>query len=265
MKIALIGAGNVGWHLAKTLDATQHQVTAVYSRTAATREALAQQLNHALPIDNLNLTLYNIDVVLLAVSDAALAEVTQELAVRAGTIVCHTSGSQPLTVLQPIQGARTGVFYPLQTFTKSKPVNLTHTPFLLEAADEETLGELQQLAAALSDTVLPISSSARKQLHLAAVFACNFTNHLLGISRELLEMANLPPDLLQPLIQETVDKALQRHPFLVQTGPAIRRDQNVLQAHLGMLQQYPQHQELYRQLTQSIQAQLSAESKSKTP
>lgn len=157
-----------------------------------------------------------------------------------------------------MKGARSGVFYPLQTFSKSKPVDLTHTPLLIEAEEEEALQQLTQLAHTLSTQVHSVSSDARKQLHLAAVFACNFTNHLLGISRQLLEEAHLPQTLLQPLISETFTKASQQPPFTVQTGPAIRGDQNVMQEHLRLLQQHPRYQTLYQQLSDSIQEQPSS-------
>nr|WP_262921609.1 DUF2520 domain-containing protein [Pontibacter ruber] len=125
---------------------------------------------------------------------------------------------------------------------------------MVEAQDEQTVAELELVANSISQQVHHVTSGSRKQLHLAAVFACNFTNHLLGITQELLQQAKLPADLLQPLIQETIAKALQQHPFNVQTGPAIRHDENVVQEHLRMLQPEPLYQELYLKLTRSIQA-----------
>ncbi|OKL38922.1 Rossmann-like and DUF2520 domain-containing protein [Pontibacter flavimaris] len=259
MNIALIGAGNVGWHLAQALQAGGHTVTAVYSRTAAPREELTRLLPQAQPISSLNLQSINAEVVLLAVPDAALAAVAAALQVKPGTLVAHTSGSQPLAILAAVAGARTGVFYPLQTFSKTKAVDFWQVPILLEATDDETLQQLQALAQSISNSAEAVASGARKQLHLAAVFACNFTNHLLGISRQLLQEASLPHHLLQPLIRETIAKAMQQHPYTVQTGPAVRHDQNVLDEHLYMLQRHPELQELYRLLTQSIQATAAAQ------
>lgn len=253
--IAVIGAGNVAWHLAPALAAAGHAITAIYSRSPASREALAQLLPSAQPVSTLELQHMAVDVVVMAVPDAALAEVATELKVAPGTIVVHTSGSQPLALLQPVQGAHTGVFYPLQTFSKSKPVDFARVPLLVEAQEEEALQQIEMLAQSISRQVQRVSSEARKQLHLAAVFACNFTNHLLGISQQLLQEANLPKELLQPLLEETIEKASRQNPFSVQTGPAVRGDENVLQAHLHMLQPYPRYQAIYKQLSQSIQAQ----------
>lgn len=255
MNIALIGAGNVAWHLAQAFTKAGHKVVTVYSRTATQRDALLQLLPNARATEKTDFTNLAVDVVVLAVPDAAIAGVAAQLQVKPGTVVVHTSGSQPLALLQSIPGAKTGVFYPLQTFSKQKALDLKHVPFLVEAEEEVTLDQLTQLAQSISNQVQQVNSEARKQLHLAAVFACNFTNHLLGISHQLLQNAGLPHTLLQPLIQETIAKAALYPPFEVQTGPASRHDAATIQAHLQMLEQQPVFQELYLKLTQSIQAQ----------
>ncbi|WP_162051515.1 Rossmann-like and DUF2520 domain-containing protein [Pontibacter pamirensis] len=256
-RIAFVGAGNVAWHLAQALAAAGHEVKGVYSRSRTSREALASKLPQAQPIATPDFKDLTLDVVFISVPDAALSEVAATLMVTPGTVVVHTSGSQPLALLQTLKGARTGVLYPLQTFSKTKPLDMEQVPLLVESQHEETLQELTILAKSISSQVHTVSSEDRKQLHLAAVFACNFTNHLLGISQQLLQEANLPKRLLQPLIEETVAKATQQNPFAVQTGPAIRGDENVLQAHLQLLQQHPAYASLYQQLSRSIQAQAS--------
>ena len=253
MKIALIGAGNVAWHMGKALQQAGHEVVAVNSRTEASRQELAGQLAPAIPLPSPDFGGTGAELILIAVPDATLAAVAASMKAPAGAIVAHTSGSQPLAVLQGIAGARPGVFYPLQTFSKTKPVDFKTTPVLLEAEDAQTLQALQDVAATITNEVVLVDSIKRKQLHLAAVFACNFTNHLLGISKELLQHAQLPLTLLQPLIQETIAKAAQQHPFQVQTGPAVRHDQNVIEEHLRMLQDQPLYQQVYQLLTQSIQ------------
>ncbi|WP_347157269.1 Rossmann-like and DUF2520 domain-containing protein [Pontibacter chitinilyticus] len=255
MKVAFIGAGNVAWHLAQALASAGHEVTAIYSRSKSSREELAKALPKAVPTASLaELTSIKPDSILIAVPDAAIAEVARQLQVQPGTLVAHTSGSQPMALLAGIAGARIGVLYPLQTFSKAKPIDFETVPLLLEAQDAQTRQHLQQLAASISRQVQQVGSEARKQLHLAAVFACNFTNHLLGISYELLQEAKLPTDLLQPLIRETVAKALLYPPFSVQTGPAVRHDANVIAEQFQMLAPQSRYQEIYELLTRSIQA-----------
>lgn len=254
LKIAFAGAGNVAWHLSQAFTFAGHRVNAVYSRSETSRNDLASILPDARPLSLPDFTNHDVDILIIAVPDAALVQLLANLKVNQGTIIAHTSGSQPLVVLNTVMGAMPAVFYPLQTFSKSKNVDLKQVPILLEAEEEITLQKLEVLANSISQQVLRVNSDTRKELHLAAVFACNFTNHLLGISQQLLEEAKLPKNLLQPLIQETFAKALQHNPFQVQTGPAIRHDDNVIKAHLDMLSTHPAYKELYQKLTESIQA-----------
>ncbi len=259
MNIAIVGAGNVAWHLAKALQKAGHSITAVYSRTQEQTEELAGQLENTKAILTPDFRELHVDVVLLAVPDAALEEVAEQLQVKQGTIVAHTSGSQPMQKLQSIKGAATGVFYPLQTFSKNAPVDINQVPILIEADSRETIDKLKLLAQSISLQVEEVTSEKRKSIHLAAVFACNFTNHLLGISYTLLEQADLPTNLLQPLIRETINKASNYNPFTVQTGPAVRHDQNVIEEHMQLLSTHPQFKQLYQLLTQSIQQQQTPE------
>ncbi|WP_162427827.1 Rossmann-like and DUF2520 domain-containing protein [Pontibacter pudoricolor] len=254
MNIAIVGAGNVAWHLAQALQKAGHTITAVYSRNKAHSEDLTKHLPNAVATQELDLTTIVADVVLIAIPDAALPGIAEQIKVKPETIVAHTSGSQPLAVLSTIAGANYGVFYPLQTFSKHSPVDVKQVPILIEGNTEATIDQLEHLAHTISQKVERVDSGKRKQLHLAAVFACNFTNHLLGISQELLRKANLPTDLLQPLIQETIKKAANHNPYAVQTGPAIRNDQNVIDEHLRLLQHQPHLQAIYQALTQGIQA-----------
>jgi predicted short-subunit dehydrogenase-like oxidoreductase (DUF2520 family) len=252
-RIAFIGAGNVAWHLSQALVGAGHEVVSVYSRTVKSAEVLCSLLPGAKPISDLNMKDTDAEIIIIAVPDAVLNNILKLLKIPEGVIIAHTSGSQPLAILDSIKNARTGVFYPLQTFSKSKQIDLSHAPILIEAKENDTKKILEALALSISTQVLEVSSTKRKQLHLSAVFACNFTNHLLGISRQLLQEASLPEELLQPLIQETITKANLQNPYTVQTGPAIRRDNNVINDHIKMLESHPRLQELYRALTLSIQ------------
>jgi predicted short-subunit dehydrogenase-like oxidoreductase (DUF2520 family) len=155
---------------------------------------------------------------------------------------------------------RTGVFYPLQTFSREQPlIDFTGVPLCLEATDSDTEEELVAIGQAISRIVYLVSSSERLLLHLAAVLACNFSNHLLALARELTVSNGLEFSLLTPLIQETVRKALSvPDPATVQTGPARRNDKTTIQAHLALLMHQPLTAEIYRLITQSILNQSSS-------
>jgi predicted short-subunit dehydrogenase-like oxidoreductase (DUF2520 family) len=255
MRLALIGTGNVAWHLAHACTAAGHELIAVASRSTSSGEEFVKPFSTTRSIAITELKHTSVDLIIIAVPDAALEEVVAILRVQPNTVVAHTSGSQPLAILNTIPNAVTGVFYPVQTFTKYIPINFIEVPLLIESQSQKAEKLLYQFASSLSRNVQIKDSAARRQLHLAAVFACNFTNHLLGISQAVLQEAGLPADLLHSLIQETVLKAEKAPPFTVQTGPAIRHDNNVIQGHIHMLESHPSWQKLYDQLTKSIQEQ----------
>lgn len=252
-RIVMIGAGNVAWHLAPALEQAGHQMQAVYSRTPEKAAALATRLYRAEPTASLDFSGFEAALFLIAVPDQALPEVLRQTRFPQGSLVAHTSGSQPLPVLKAAgANLKTGVLYPLQTFSKVKPVDFAAIPVCVEGSDEETLQQLKAVALSVSPQVYEMSSADRKALHVAAVFACNFTNHLLGISFDLLRQHHLPANLLHPLILETVQKALSFPPFMVQTGPAVRNDGAILAEHLRFLQTEPGYRRLYEVLSASI-------------
>ncbi|MBA9076605.1 MULTISPECIES: Rossmann-like and DUF2520 domain-containing protein [Rufibacter] len=254
MKIGIIGAGNVATHLVKGLVKAGEEVTVVYSRTLGSAQELTQALPSAAATDSLDfLSAAPADVYLIAVPDQAVQPVLQQAVFPPEALVAHTSGTLPREALSTLTGVETGVFYPLQTFSKEKEVDWARIPICVEASCDAAENQLLNLGRALSQQVVKMAGAERKQLHVAAVFACNFTNHLWGVAQEILQKAALPVTLLQPLVQETMHKAFQFNPFEVQTGPAQRGDQDTLEAHLRLLAQTPQYQQLYQALTASIQ------------
>ena len=144
------------------------------------------------------------------------------------------------------------MLYPLQTFSKDKSVDFSEIPVFIEANNEAALSKTSSLARMLSDNVREVSSQQRKQLHLAAVFACNFTNHLYELSSQLTEAAKLPFEVLLPLIRETADKLRTLSPHDAQTGPAIRNDRQVMEEHVKLLEGRSDLQKLYQLLSESI-------------
>ncbi|RNI26218.1 Rossmann-like and DUF2520 domain-containing protein [Rufibacter latericius] len=255
MKVGIVGAGNVATHLVKGLAKAGVEVPVIYSRTVASAEVLAMEATGAIATNSPDFkALPFCDVYLLAVPDQALPELLQTLSFPEGTIVAHTSGTQPLELLVNLAGVQTGVFYPLQTFSKEKELDWRQIPICVEASSQRVEDTLLELGKILSEQVVLMKGEDRKKLHVAAVFACNFTNHLWGVAQELLKKAELPVSLLEPLVQETVQKAFQFPPFSVQTGPAVRKDANTIQAHAQLLQEEPHYLKLYQTLTESIQA-----------
>ncbi|MFC6996068.1 Rossmann-like and DUF2520 domain-containing protein [Rufibacter roseus] len=253
--VGIVGAGNVACHLVRGLQKAGVKIALVYSRTIANAQKLAACSANTIATGSLDFTAAPpADVYLMAVPDQVLPQLAEQAIFPTQSIVAHTSGTQPLEVLSlPRAGGSFGVFYPLQTFSKEKEVDWQKVPLCLEASSPEAEQKLWFLAQKLSQQVVAMPGEKRRQLHLAAVFACNFTNHLLGVAQEVLKAADLPLNLLEPLVQETVSKAFEHPPFAVQTGPAQRGDVSTIQAHLQLLNALPQYQDLYQTLTDSIQ------------
>ena len=212
-EVAIVGSGNVATHLLNALasHALLHQVNP---------HTLEQMPGHA-------------DIVIISVRDSAIAEVAAKLKGDFG-IVCHTSGSVPMTELRGCC-SNYGVFYPLQTFTKGVPLDYSEIPFFIEGNSPETAGTLSELAKKVSPNVREADSASRKVLHLASVFACNFSNALVGIADDILKESGMDYRVLLPLLRQTVAKLDRLTPKEAQTGPAIRRDFPVMSAHTEML------------------------------
>lgn len=250
-RISIIGSGKVGWHLAQALENAGHCIGEIWSRNPENSAALVDHLYDAQVQAHLDFSESHSKIFLLAVADQAVEDVVQQLMLPPGAILAHTSGTLPMELLQPASDCF-GVFYPLQTFSKEKAVAFEEIPFCLEAADKGTLRHLKGIAGSLSKLVYELDSSKRKSLHLAAVFACNFTNHLLRISEDLLKAENMDPHLLHPLIAETIGKSMEIGAENAQTGPASREDMQVLEMHLEQLDSDPKWAELYYLISQDI-------------
>lgn len=249
--IALIGSGNLAWHLAPALDNAGFPVICVYSRRREHAVRLQERLYGAEVAGSLDFSESPAELVLICVRDEAIEEVARELALPEGAVVAHTSGSQPLDLLRYTAAEDLGVFYPLQTFSKARKADFAGVPFLLEAATPRADELLHRMASALSRQVYQADSATRATLHLAAVMACNFSNHLMTIAGDLLRQQDITPDLLYPLMAETINKAMELGAAEAQTGPARRGDHEVIARHLQMLKGTG-YEEVYALLSRHI-------------
>ena len=249
MRITIIGSGNVATHLAAAFKNAGHRIAQVYSRNMHNASLLAYHVG-AEPIDRPEDIGPDTDIYILAIKDDAIASFIPILSTH-NKLIVHTSGAVDMQEILKVT-PNAGVFYPLQTFSKTKEVNFREVPLCIEGADEAIGKTLEGLARDISNNVYRVSSAQRKVLHLAAVFACNFTNHLYGIGQQLLAGSDMSFDMLRPLIAETADKIKEHQPADVQTGPAIRNDELTMQAHLQMLDGKDELQQIYLLLSQDI-------------
>jgi len=249
MDIVIIGAGRLGSALSLALNESGHKILKVISRSGekAARLAAALECDHG---DELIIPTAA-EVVIVAVNDDALNKVITETDTGSNTVIAHTAGSAGLEVFDS-QKQNYGVFYPLQTFTQGRVYDFSLIPVFLESSNDYTANILRTLAASVSRQVFELSSEKRRYLHLAAVFSCNFVNHMYYAGKEISGMAGMEFDVLLPLIRETMEKVSDMGPEKSQTGPAVRNDKKTIEKHLDLLSFYPDLSNIYKVISGSI-------------
>ena len=245
--VVLIGAGHMAHHLGKALKRSNNKLLKLINRTPENGERLAFELGCGFSTDFSEIP-SETEVVIIAVKDDAVQLVANQISGN-GIIVTHTSGSIPMSALEN-SSDKIGVFYPLQTMHKDTEVDMTEVPICIEGNTRWNEGVLLELARSLSNNVQVLSSEQRKVSHVAAVFACNFTNHFYALSEELLEKNGMSLDILKPLIKKTAKNIVFDTPRALQTGPAKRNDTKVMSEHLEMLS--PELKKLYADVSDSI-------------
>lgn len=249
--IVIIGSGNLAEALARAVS--EHPTLELRQLMARNTERGAQIAAQChIPWSSDPTALAAADLYLIAVSDSVITQVAERLPFPPDAAVVHTAGGIGIEAL-PQRLTRRGVFYPLQTFTRGRRVDFAQIPLFVEGNTEPFTRELETFARQLSHTVYRADSQRRARLHLAAVFACNFVNHLYALGAEILHGADLPFEVLKPLIEETASKAIEAgDPRRVQTGPAVRHDLPTLQKHGTILADDPRMKTIYELLSQSI-------------
>ena len=281
MQIVFLGSGNLATNLSLALKAAGEDIIQIFSRTKENAQALADKL-HCDSCTSINDIRTDADVYIFSVKDDALPSLIEQLSVKfssslptgesggksdvdnigvcaRGPIFLHTAGSVPMSVFpsniqtppRGLEGLSYGVLYPMQTFSKDRAVNFREIPCFVEASDNATLGIIKDMASKISDNVVECSSDKRKKLHLAAVFACNMTNHCYRLAEKVLEEEGIDFSLYQPLIQETANKVRELSPRKAQTGPMVRYDKNVMDAQIALINDERTRQ-IYRLMADSI-------------
>jgi len=247
--LSIVGAGRVGSALCTGLYDAGFKINTIVSKTRESASSLAEKYNAAWRLkpefDS------ETSVIIVAVPDHMLQNVLSGLECAEDTIVAHTAGSLDLNIF-PDRIKKRGVIYPLQTFTRGRTIRFKGLPFFIEASHRDVARVLSGLAEKMGGKVYLTDGEQRKQLHLAAVFACNFTNHLLTAGKELAVKAGMEFNILEPLIKETIEKALEKGPEHSQTGPAVRNDGITIKKQMDLLSFSPEFQDIYRSITKSI-------------
>lgn len=231
MNIIIIGLGNVATNL-------HHAFTkrGVACQMVSSRQGLDQ-----LPQAN---------VYIYAVKDEALAAVVAQVKGKEKAMHLHTSGSMPISVFGADK-PHAGIFYPFQTFSKARVIeDFSTVPVFFEARGIDDISAVYSLALSITNHVYETTQHDRERLHVAGVYACNFTNLMYTMASELLQNTHIPFSALLPLIDETATKIHALRPSDAQTGPARRGDENVMTHHLDLLDE--EKRQLYRLLSDAI-------------
>lgn len=250
MKIAFIGSGNLATHLSLALKAAGEEIIQVYSRTDAHAKELADKLG-CIHTTNLDKIYLNADVYILSVKDDAISQIADSICHKCPhALFVHTAGSVLMDIFKG-KANHYGVLYPMQTFSKARKVDFRPIPCFLEASSNEDIAIIRSLAESISDHVVDCDSEKRKKLHLAAVFACNLTNHCYRLAERVLQEEEIDWKLYLPLIDETAKKVSEMSPKDAQTGPMVRYDVNVMNRQLALIPDERTRQ-IYRLMAESI-------------
>ena len=225
MKVSVIGSGNVGFHLVNLFhNSKEIELCEWYSRSL--------NFDKRVKVVNKLSDLNEAEIYIICVSDDSILNISNEIPFNE-KLVLHTSGST--SYLDMNKKNRRGVFYPLQTFSRSMELNYSDIPICIETEHKNDLKTLKNLSQLVGCKFYEINFEQRKTLHLAAIITNNFTNFLFSLSKELVEAKDLDFDILNPLIKETVNKIHKLDPNEAQTGPARRNDSNIMKTHQKML------------------------------
>lgn len=249
MKISIIGTGNVAYHLANAFYKSDVEIHQIYGRNKTEAEELAAQYN-ATAITDINL-LDVVSIIIIAISDDAIKSVAKTLpeTVKNDSIVAHTSGTKPISVLKGCENK--AIFYPLQTFSKDTALDFSTIPICLNGK-QKTIKKLHSLGKKISDDIRQLSDEERRQVHLSAVILNNFINHLIYLAKDRLDHQEIDSTILDPLLRETLRKQFLNSPYDAQTGPARREDIKTMDKHLEMLEGDQNLKEIYIALSESI-------------
>lgn len=253
LKIAIVGNGNLAFHLTKKFYEAGNPINRLLVREEADFKEFLPFLKSKSSISTgTHFESQKIELFILAVSDDAISEIIKRFKFPKKATIVHCSGSESIDIFFNTNVLNYGVIYPLQTFSKTKSINFEKVPIFIEYNNEISSKTIFRAVKLLSNEVSNVSSKKRLKIHLAAVFACNFSNALYAIAEAKLKEEDVELDLLAPLIKETIKKALENGANASQTGPAFRGDSQIIEKHLKMLELEPEISSVYSQLSELI-------------
>lgn len=248
-KPVIVGSGNVGFHVGQRLHQAGYPIQQVFSLTPLHGKSLAEKVDSTYTNDVAQIV-SDADVYIVCVTDDAMESVIDALNIKS-KIVLHTAGSVPKNISKRTD-IHQGVLYPLQSFNRKAEVSWENVPVFIDGDNDEVVSVATELGNALTGNTKRANDEQRLRVHIAAVFANNFSNHCLAIGQKLLEETGYDFDVLKPLVETTFKRLQRSNPSDVQTGPSKRGDAKTVDKHLNALVKHPDWKELYRYLSDDI-------------
>ena len=237
MRIAIIGAGSVGTNLHHAFELKGVRTELVHARPLTADPEAVKALPQA-------------DAYIYTVADHALREAVSKVHAPKALHV-HTSGSMPIDVFGADK-PHAGVMYFFQSFSREVLIDdWSGIPCFIEGKNIDDIAAIYSMAQSLTSRIYEANQHDRERLHIAGVFANNYSNFMYRIAEELLQDTQIPFEALLPLIDQTALKVHTIKPAEAQTGPAKRGDEAVMNHHLEILKTTP-YAEVYRVLAALI-------------
>ena len=251
LNFVILGSGNIAWQMSKKLKKEKQKILQVYSRKIASAKKLAA-IHKCAYTSSLKKINPEADVYLFAISDDAIKNVGDKLQYlnSSNKIFIHTSGSIPSNVFKSTFD-NYGVLWPPQSINKEIKIDFSKVPLCI-TADKKTLASAKKVAKLLSNNTYILNDEQKKKLHLAAVFANNFSNHMAAVAENICKENNLDFKILHPILKETFEKIIKVGPLAAQTGPASRADQKTMKQHKTLLKEDLTLQKIYTLISKDI-------------
>ena len=246
MKIVIIGAGSVGTNLHHALELKGIKTELVHARPLTADPSEVEKIPQG-------------DCYIYPVADHVLKEIVS-LVHAPKALHLHTSGTMPIEVFGEDK-PHAGIMYFLQSFSKTALIDdWSRIPCFVEGRNIDDVAAIYSIAQILTSHIYEAKQYDRERLHIAGVFANNFTNLMFRMAAEVLKGTQIPFEALLPLIDQTAAKVHTLAPKDAQTGPAKRGDMQVIAHHLEVLNELQDEdffasdiQFTYMNMTQIIQ------------
>ena len=250
MNFSIIGTGNMAHFLAGELSAAGHNLIGIWGRNTIAANKIAIQYSTLVYSSLQDIKDKEGHFCFMAVKDTAITEIAAQLSFKHTTLI-HTAGASSLQLLGK-QTIHSGIFWPVYSILGDNLKAIKNIPVAIQGNKPQVENDILDIAKSITDKAFIANDVQRAHLHLAAVFANNFSNHLMAVAQEICMKQHLSFDYLQPIVEQTFERLKTEPAKNLQTGPAIRDDKMTMQKHIDLLKSNTEWALIYQSLSNSI-------------